>query len=485
MQEFVFAAEARRAGSAAALLWVFAAAVASGQAAPPAPPSDRDPAPEAIQAGQAPPAAAPAAPDSGPKPIGLSGQLVDWLQIRGEFRGRLEGFTGGGFRSNNDDGYMLDRFRVNATIAPGALVKFVVQAQDARAFDKTTGGQANPFRDTLDLRLAYGEFGGPRNMVRIGRQELAFGEQRLIGHLNWANNARSFDGVRATIARKPFTFDLFAASVVSIRPEAFDKSGHGNALFGFYGSSAKLPGAAIEPYLFYRQSTNLAVETGGLADLRQLTVGARVTGKIPRQFDYGMEIATQTGAVGSDDVRAWAGHWVFGRTFAQRRTKPRTFIEFNRASGDRHSSDGRRGTFDQLYPTGHDKLGLADQVGWQNIDHLRGGLELKFTPQLSLAASYHSFWLASPADALYSASGAAVARSAAGAAGRHVGQELDLQAAYSYSPQLQIGTGFASLRPGAFLDKTTPGASYGLAYLMVTYVFIGDRPRTPASLRTP
>ena len=77
-----------------------------------------------------------------------------------------------------------------------------------------------PFRDTLDLRMAYGEFGGARNMVRVGRQELAFGEQRLIGHLNWVNNARSFDGVRATIARTPFKFDVFATSVVTIQPDA-------------------------------------------------------------------------------------------------------------------------------------------------------------------------------------------------------------------------------------------------------------------------
>jgi len=32
---------------------------------------------------------------------------------------------------------------------------------------------------------------------------------------------------------------------------------------------------------------------------------------------------------------------------------------------------------------------------------------------------------------------------AAGTAGRHVGQEIDIQAAYNYSPQLQIGTGYA------------------------------------------
>src|SRR5262249_47096873 len=157
---------------------------------------------------------------------------------------------------------------------------------------------ANPVRDTFDLRLAYGEFGGVRNMVRVGRQELVFGEQRLIGHLNWVNNARSFDGVRATITRKAFKFDAFATSIVVTQPDAFDKSGYGNRLYGFYGSStAFLPKATVEPYVFYRESEGLTLETGGLGDIHQATIGTRIVGKLPRDFDYGVEMAAQTGSV--------------------------------------------------------------------------------------------------------------------------------------------------------------------------------------------
>ena len=50
-----------------------------------------------------------------------------------------------------------------------------------------------------------------------------------------------------------------------------------------------------------------------------------------------------------------------------------------------------------------------------------------------------------------------MARSAAGTAGRYVGQELDAQAVYTYSPQLQIGGGYAHIFPGEFLKNTTPG----------------------------
>jgi hypothetical protein len=66
-----------------------------------------------------------------------------------------------------------------------------------------------------------------------------------------------------------------------------------------------------------------------------------------------------------------------GYTAPAIRYKPRFVLEYNYASGDGDSKDGKRGTFDQLYPTAHDKYGLADQVGWRNIHDARLGVEFK------------------------------------------------------------------------------------------------------------
>ena len=411
----------------------------------------------------------------GPAPLGIDGQLTPWLQLRGEFRARVEGVTGAGF-ADNSDAYWMDRFRLNATASPTRSMKFVVQLQDARAFDKTIGSPIAPLRDTLDLRMAYGEFGS-MNTVRIGRQELVFGEQRLIGHVSWLNTARSFDGARVTLKRNGLQLDVFAASVVKIQPDEFDRSGYGNGLYGAYLSTTRIvPKQTLEPYFFWRQSQGIAAELGGVANLHQATTGVRMAGKLPSAIDYSTETAVQTGSVGPDNVRAWASHWLVGKTLAGVAAHPRFFGEYNYASGDANRTDGTRGTFDQLYPTGHDKYGLADQVGWRNIRHARAGVELKPSATWGVNGGYHSWWLASVTDALYSASGAAVARSAAGTAGSHVGQEVDMQVAYNYSPQLQIGGGYAYLMPGEFLTNTTPGHAYSYPYLMVTYVFLGEKP---------
>lgn len=424
----------------------------------------------------------PATTPTTPAPLGLNGQFTPWLQIRGEFRTRIEGFTGGGFAPGNDDAYWMDRFRVNATVRPMQSASFFVQVQDARSFDKTTGGLLAPMRDTLDLRQAYGELDTAHVTIRVGRQDLMFGEQRLIGNLPWTNASRSFDGGRVTLKRAGARVDLFAASVVTISPDAFDKSGGGNALYGAYGSlTTLLPKQIIEPYFLWRQSTDIAAELGGLATLHQATTGLRMAGKVPAAFDYSGELAMQTGSAGPDEIKAWAAHANVGKGFAGVAARPRLFAEYNYASGDDDRIDGTRGTFDQLYPTGHDKLGLSDQVGWRNIRHARAGLEFQPAPKWQATGSYHSWWLASATDALYGASGVLVARSITGTAGTHVGQEVDAQATYVYSPQLQINGGLAHVFPGEFLKTVTPGHAYTYPYIMVTYVFLGDRPVTVAT----
>jgi hypothetical protein len=423
----------------------------------------------------------------GPIPLGVNGDLTPWLQVRGEYRTRIEGFSGGGYTSGNDDAYWLGRLRLNATVRPMKTLTFFVQAQDARAFDKTTGGLLTPLRDTLDLRQAYGEFvavpkASTIATLRVGRQEINLGEQRLVGSANWLNNARTFDAARVILKHGTVQADAFAASVVTITPDAVARtngistSGYGNALYGVYGTITTVPKQSIEPYFFWRESPRVAAELGGIADLHQGTTGARVAGRLPASVDYSTEIAVQAGSVGPDSISAWAGHALVGKTYNAHAFKPRVFAEFNHASGDSNAKDGSRGTFDQLYPTGHDKLGLADQVGWRNINDARAGLDIKPMAKLLITGSYHSFWLASATDALYNAAGAVVARSVTGVAGRDVGQEADVQTTYNYSAQLQIAAGFAHLFPGTFLKTTTPGHGYSYPYVMVTYVFLGEKP---------
>jgi hypothetical protein len=293
--------------------------------------------------------------------------------------------------------------------------------------------------------------------------------------VSWLNAARTFDGVKATFRTKAFSTDVFASSVVRIQDGEFDKSGNGNRFAGVYATTAKaIPQATVEPYVLFRRDVNLRAEAGGLGTLKATTTGVRVVGKLPARLDYGVEMALQRGSLGTDDVSAWAGHWQMRETFPGR-AAIRLTGEYNFASGDENPTDNVRGTFDQLYPTPHDKYGLADQIGWKNVHHSRAGFEITPLKGLPVQVNYHSWWLAEKTDAIYTAGSAVLARVATGAADSHVGQEIDFQVTRALTPQLQAAAGYAHIVPGAFLKEATPGASYSHPYVMLTYVFLAEK----------
>ena len=470
-----FAAAARQSVPSSPASSAPAAQSAVVAAAQPAPAPSPQPAAQA-PAAQATAQATPAAPRV-PLPNRVNTVMPSWLRVRGEFRERWEGVENLTFNDTRDDTYWLSRFRFNAAVTPSKTLGFLVQVQDARVGKKELAPTAAaPFRAPFDLRMAYADIGattGPIT-IRAGRQELAYGDQRLVGHVSWLNSARTFDGGKVTLRSKGLSLDTFYSSVVRIMQDEFDKSGAGNRFAGAYLTSALIPKGSFEPYLFYRRDVNVVGEQGVVDKLNSTTFGFRTVGKLPASLDYNVEMALQRGDLGANDVTAWAGHWQLRESLTGAWT-PKITGEYNYASGDKDPADGKRQTFDQLYPTPHDKYGLADQVGWKNLHHVRTGFEITPLKGMPITTNYHSWWLAEERDALYNVASVPIARVITGAANSHVGQEIDVQVSKALFPQLQVAAGYAHIFTGAFLKEATPGASYSHPYVMATYVFLADK----------
>jgi hypothetical protein len=405
----------------------------------------------------------------------LNKELPSWLRFSGEERARVEGWTGIGYRKDAGDLFLLNRLRIDLQATPSRWLKFSFQGQDSRVW----GGNVKPApasqKDSLDLRVAHVELGDAEKSpvaLRVGRQSLVFGEGRLVADPNWSNTGRTFDAVRATVRHGQIRLDAFAASVVRIKDGEFNQRVDGDNFHGLYGSvGGVVPNATVEPYLFWRLAPRVKGESGAAGKLDSRTAGVRWVGKLPAGFDYGVEVAGQGGWYAGDRIGAWASHFVLGHTFPDPRRRPRVFAEYNHASGDQNPGDGRRGTFDQLYPSPHDKFGLADQFMWSNLRHARGGFEIRVRPSLALLSSYHSFWLASARDGLYAPGAKLVARSAGGAAGSHVGQEFDAQALWTVGRNTQLDLGYARIFPGLFLRQSIGGVRQNCIFVNLAQRF--------------
>lgn len=370
----------------------------------------------------------------------------------------------------------MTQLRIGMYIQPVSWFKVVAVTQDARVFFNQIVPNTPPYQNIWDIREAYAQIGSSESGwidALAGREILSFGDERVIGPSDWLNQGRTFDTARLDLHSSAFKISLFAASVILARDGVVDHHLEGNNLYGMYDSFTKLiPHATIEPYLLWRVAPAgvKLPEDAGLGKFNEVTGGARFAGYVG-SLDYDIEMNKQTGTIGPKTIDAWAGHWNSGYTFKQVRLKPRPFVEYNYATGNKNPSGSTWTLHDELYPSAHDKMDFADQFGWRNISDLRVGVEENLSRRWTLWELADNVWLATKNDGMYNSGGAETVTAHPNATSTHVGTELELIAEVKQNKHISYGFGLAHLFSGEYLNQASKGKDYNYPFAYSTYVF--------------
>lgn len=423
-------------------------------------------------------AAAESAPNAPPaeKPwyerIRIGGQV----RARGEFRDpreyRLPGTFGLPDTAESEDpiDFVESRIRLHADAKVSDVVSAFIQIQDSRRF----GDEGSALADTEGVDLHQGYFDvrdiadSPLDL-RVGRQELSYGDQRLVSPLDWSNIGRAWDGARLRYRPEKTTVDLFA-TVIDENDTLDD-----DLFFGGLYATRPLGDGALrtgDVYVFWRHTNeeSFVGEDGTPEGLDEFTPGARIDGAVDGVLDYKLEGAYQFGDWGGDDLSAYAVAAVVGHTF-EPEWKPRIQLEYDYASGDDDPDDGDRGTFDALFPFGHYYQGFMDLVGWKNSHTLQLSGFAEPHADWKLRLDVLSFWQAEGEDAWYDAALRPVRRDATGDSDDHIGVEVDLSARWAAAKGLDVQMGYSHFFAGAFVDDTGFDDDQDWVWLMATVSF--------------
>ena len=400
--------------------------------------------------------------------------LPKWISFGVEERFRDEGYHNSGFKLNNNDSYLLNRLRLQMNLQFTSWFKVVAQTQDARAFDqKPPLGPPNEVR--WDLKLAYAEFGDPEKSwisLRVGRQLINY-NNTIIANSEWRNQGRSYDAVVTNLHYDRYRLGIFTASAVVPLIAGISHHQEGNNIYGLYGGIDRLlPHSVLEPFVLWRVQPSVAVEVNPAEKTgkqNEKAWGFRFKGLATNSLDYSYEGIIERGSDGTNGIQAWGQTFGAGYRFDNIFFHPRIFSQYDYASGDRNSGDGIHGTFDTMYPTAHDRFGVADLFGWQNIKSGRAGFTIEPRRRWTVTAQYLDFWLASATDSLYNSSGGSIVRDATGKSGTHVGEEFDVYTWFELNRHVNFGVGVGHLMPGTFLADTTKGPSYNYPYFALNF----------------
>jgi hypothetical protein len=348
-----------------------------------------------------------------------------------------------------------------------------------------------PESDTIDLHQAYVTIGNHKEFplsLKVGRQELIYGEERLIGSFGWNNIGRVFDAVKVRWQNEWFGADFFASRPVIPEDDRFNVENDYDWFSGVYATSAKIPKTVLEAYFLARNSSSKAAASEPSPQFPQpsardvYTIGGRIKSKPDElgNWDYALEGAYQFGDFRDNrlgvnsrrlDQDAFMVVLQGGYTLADVWGKPRLGLEYSYSSGDSNPTDDKHGTFDNLFPTNHKFYGYMDFISLQNIQDVRGIFQLKPHPRVSVAVEGHSFWLADTHDNFYNVGGAprgGIVATPAGNGyginpnyGSFVGTELDVIAGVAVTRFAQFEAGYGRFFAGDYIKQSLSSAAFG------------------------
>lgn len=402
--------------------------------------------------------------------------------LGGESRYRME------YRRNYDfargrgenDAFSLFRNRIHADISGWNWTRLYVQFQDAQSARADRLNRGNLFENNFDLRQGFVELKWPgrqtgwkfadhvleHSSFRIGRQELIYGDERFIGTFEWSNVTQTFDALRYVYDQSRRCVDLFWAQIVKIQDNEPDSGDRRNHLLGIYWTEKWIPGNVIDTFFFARGNDKVrfvSEERGKDGPLAEFTLGNRWKGKHGR-LDYGTEYAFQVGKKGGDGIEAFAFHQELGFTLPLP-FRPRPNAEYNFGSGDDDPKDGHFNTFDNLFPTNHNKYGFIDFVSLQNIHDVKVGADIEPMARMKCAVDFHFFYLGDESAPWFNA-GRAVLRRPNSRAADTLAKELDITLWWTVAKHVKFSAGYSRWFSGSFVEDTGAHDDADFFYVM-------------------
>lgn len=327
------------------------------------------------------------------------------------------------------------RVRLGIEAALEKNVRVVIELQDVRLWGEETHPLFDFSANQFDLHQGFaeiGSFSADRWALRVGRQEVNLGGQRLVGAVAWTQQAQSFDGLRLQNRGDWGSVDFMAYKVAEIGASV--TATVDAELYGVYATFRTGDTAGLDVYGLY-QATDGATQTD------EVTLGLRWAGK-SGIWSYRAEGSFQVGDRAGDDVSAYMFGARLGADVIE--GKGTITLWYDYLSGDDDLTDGTARVFQTIAGTNHKFYGYADL--FLNIPAHTGGLGLqdfvlktmiRLSSDFRVGVDLHSFRLARRGELTTV----------------HLGEEIDVTGWYRHTANVTFQGGISFVAQGDALAE--------------------------------
>lgn len=386
------------------------------------------------------------------------------LKIGAQARFRYEFFNNSDFNTTTNDtvDFVLTRVRTTLTYLPHEKVEILLQPQftagwgeifgtsvssvNSAAAGSTSGGLNDP---TFGVHQAYMRY-MPASWfaVTLGRQEWNYGDQLLIGGVDWHNVGRSFDGMKMRFSGDGFWVDAlysYLSDGESGMARGVATGSTGDHHFGGLYASIEVADwlKAWDLYALYRLDSTARPRAHNY-----VTFGTRLKGN-NNGWDYRLEATGQYGKSTVTGVNAnqrdWQADLEVGYTWSD-------FYDFRVGLEGFAASKN----YIQMFPTAHKWIGFVDLFGRRNVMGGVAHLSMKPGEKWKVALDAHTIFRNSGATGLFRLNGTTLIGGTGVSSSKLAGEEIDFAVTYAALDILSFKAGINAFIPMGFV-KTEVG----------------------------
>lgn len=377
--------------------------------------------------------------------------------IGAEIKTQVLNFTDEDWQDNGNHTEFYQRYLLHTDFRYKDKIRLFVQLSSTHA-----NGRIGSNRSVDENKLAFSQLFVDYNIkinksllqIRVGRQEMPFGIQRLYSVREGLNNRLSFDAAKVFIKTKPYQINFFYGNTVLLNPDFFDdKTNYDQKIWGNYWSFNTIPIFQNLDIYYLGNYYRTKLYNSGSDDEMRHTIGLRITDKEePLYYDF--EAVYQFGKFGIKNINAYTASIDAGYWLKQHKLHPKIGFKTEIISGDKNNNDNELNTFNPLFPRGA-YFGLAALIGPANLVDCHPYLSFEIGKQLELSIDYDFFWRYSTTDALYNSPMVIIASSKSDS--KHIGNQLGFSIDYKPNKFMKLSPEFTWFHTGEYLNQVTQG----------------------------
>jgi Alginate export len=368
-------------------------------------------------------------------------------------------------------GQLWHRVMLHGNIEVGKKLRVFLQMNSTFRFFNPNPVTPEIDENQLSLHQAFIDYNITKKwMLRIGRQEMGYGNNRLLTFREGPNTRLTFNAAIVKYKTEKRKVDFLAITPVVSKQYVFDDVCFKDKVWGVYGTEYLIPKRlSVDYYFLHFTSNGRRYNYVGGKEKRQ-SFGFRLFSQ-NKKLNYELEGTYQTGRFNNLDILAYG---LSGDINYQIDAKFHLIagISANYISGDKNNADNQLNTYNLLFSK--PSYGLAAPIGSSNIININPYFKINPVKKLSVYAGVYWMQRQSSQDGTYSPGMAQVRPLPSNlftSSKKKIGTQYALETSYEMNQHFSFAIDAAYFKAGNYVKETGKGLNIAYWAFKATFKF--------------